>query len=193
MLLVWIGIITAIAIGILLLVRQHRLGPKSDRSLGAMERTIFTLQIGDVVQFGGQDWIVEGQLLYNQDGFTWLEYLLQDAEQIRWLSVEEDDRVEVALLEPTTALEVGSQPPPQLSFAGQSYRCIESGVAQMSRRGKTRQRQAEQCRYFDYQGPGEQVLSIEDWGGETEVTVGKRISPLALVLLPGEGRTVYGV
>ena len=195
MLFVWIGIIAIVSAGIVLLVLQQRdtlPGTDGRRNLPPVERTVFTLEIGDIVQYMDTDWVVEGRLTYEDNAYTWFEYLLQDEERIRWLSVDEDDRVEVALLEPTTQLEVSQQPPKQLTFAGETYRCVESGRAKMTRIGTTLRRTGEHCRYFDYQGSNDQVLSIEDWDGEIEVTVGQRINPRMLMLLPGDGSRVYG-
>ena len=155
--------------------------------------SIFDMQIGDIAQYEGRDWVVEGKLLYREDGFTWLEYMLQDQNDIRWLSVEEDDLVTVALLAPVTSLDVSLDPPQELTFEGQTYRCIESGVAQMRRQGNPRRPDVEQCRYFDYRGPGDRVLSIEDWDGDVEVTAGEVIPPRSLIILPGQGDSVYGV
>jgi hypothetical protein len=154
--------------------------------------TLFDLQVGDIVQHGGLDWVVEGQLTYNDDGFIWLEYMLQDGDQICWLSVEEDDRVEVSITHPTRSLDIRETPPPDfLVFEGDNYRRIESGTARMSRTGRLRRPEGEECRYFDYQGPNDKVLSIEDWGGEIEVSVGETIRPSSLTLMPGQGRSVY--
>ncbi len=195
MLFVWIGIIAIVSAGIVLLVLQQRgalPGTGGSRKLPPVERTVFTLEIGDIVQYMDTDWVVEGRLTYEDNEYTWFEYLLQDGDRIRWLSVDEDDRVEVALLEPTTQLEVSQQPPKQLTFAGETYRCVESGMATMTRIGTTLRRTGEHCQYFDYRGSNDQVLSIEDWDGEIEVTVGQRINPRMLMLLPGNGSRVYG-
>ena len=151
----------------------------------------FNLEIGDIVQYLGTDWVVEGQLTYNEVGFTWLEYMLHDADRISWLSVEEDDLLEVQWLEPTNALEVGSNPPKELTFEGEVFRCVSSGVAVMKRKGNLQRRQSEECHYYDYEGPGDRVLSIEDWDGEIEVTLGENIRPSSLSLLPGTGGSVY--
>lgn len=195
MLFVWLGIMAIVAAAIVLLILQQRgvlSGVGGNQHLPPLERTVFTLEIGDIVQYMETDWVVEGRLTYDDNGYTWFEYLLQDGDSIRWLSVDEDDHVEVALLESTSQLEVSQKPPKQLMFAGETYRCVESGIANMTRIGTTLRRTAEHCRYFDYQGSNDQVLSIEDWDGEIEVTVGQRINPRMLMLLPGNGSRVYG-
>jgi len=194
MLFVWLGIIVIVSVALILLALQQRgvlSGIGESRHLRPTERTIFTLEIGDIVQYMGTDWVVEGRLTYEDKGYNWFEYLIQDNDSIRWLSVDEDDRVEVSLLEPTNQLEVSNEPPKQLMFEGETYRCVESGIAKMTRTGTTLRRTAERCRYFDYEGSDNRVLSIEDWDGEIEVTVGERINPRMLTLLPGTGEQVY--
>ena len=39
---------------------------------------LYSLEIGDIVQNGLRDWVVESIYIYNQDDFEWVEYLLRD-------------------------------------------------------------------------------------------------------------------
>jgi Domain of unknown function (DUF4178) len=194
--LVWLGIILVISVGIVVFVLQQKgllFAGNNQKELPSLERTIFNIQIGDIVQYMSTDWVVEGHLTYNVNGYTWCEYMLQDGDRINWLSVEEDDRVEVALLESTNQLDISQTPPKQLNFAGDTYRCVDSGTARMTRKGTIQKRVAARCHYFDYEGPSNKVLSIEVWDGEVEVTVGELINPRSLLILPGDGKKVYGM
>jgi hypothetical protein len=189
---VWIFVIIVLAVSTLIFFRQKRLGTvRKSPELVPLERSIFTLQLGDIVEYLGEDWVVQGKLVYDDDGYQWQEYLLQDGDRIRWLAVEEDDQVQVSWLTPTDDLEITGTPPKQLQFGGDDYRCIESGEATMSRQGMTLNRNNTRCQYFDYRGPGNQVISIEDWDGDIEVTIGTIIRPSELLLLPGDGQRVY--
>lgn len=188
---VWLVIILLVAAGIVLVVRQRRLSPQNEQDSPSLKRNVFNLQIGDIVQYMERDWVVEGKLIYEESGFSWSEYMLQDGDDLRWLSVEEDDTVEVQWLEPTQVLDISGEPPPELTFAGETYYRQGSGVANMKRIGTVQRRNAEKCRYYDYEGEGENVLSIEDWDGEIEVTVGRTIRPSDLSLLPGGGDRIY--
>ncbi|NJP10799.1 MAG: DUF4178 domain-containing protein [Leptolyngbyaceae cyanobacterium RU_5_1] len=192
---IWIGIVAIAVIGTVLVIRQRQgkalTGRAERQALPPLQRTVFTLQIGDIVQYDGGDWVVEGRLTFDDNGYTWFEYMLQDRDEVRWLSVEEDDRVDVFWMEPVTDLEISGEPPKQLTYAGTIYQRGESGTVRMTRIGTTLNRQAQRCRYFDYSGSNDQVLSIEDWDGEFEITAGRRIRPSALSLLPGDGRRVY--
>ena len=191
----WLGAILIVAVAGTLFVLQQRgviLTGNNKKELPSLERNLFNLQIGDIVQYIDRDWVVEGKLTYNVGGYIWFEYLLQDDNDIRWLSVDEDDRVEVAFLEPINQLEVSQNPPKQLTFANETYRCVDSGMAKMTRVGTTLRKNAERCEYFDYKGSNDNVLSIEIWDGEVEVTVGYQINPRSLTLLPGDGKRIYG-
>lgn len=191
--LLWIVIVlllVLIAVGLWWSSRQPLRTRETARNL-TRQPSIFDMQIGDIVQYLGQDWVVEGKLVYQDSGFSWLEYMLQDGDDIRWLSVEEDDWVTVSLLAPVADFEISGAPPSEVTYKGTLYCRTESGTAEMQREGNLRRPSAERCRYFDYEGPDNKVLSIEDWDGDVEVTAGHLIAPRALTILPGEGRSVY--
>ncbi|MGF1536902.1 MAG: DUF4178 domain-containing protein [Elainellaceae cyanobacterium] len=192
--LLWIVIALAVVgAGVWLWWSSSRPQPRTRETSRNLTRqpSIFDMRIGDIVQYAGRDWVVEGKLVYNDDGFSWLEYMLQDDNDIRWLSVEEDDWVTVSLLNSVNSLDVSTTPPQELTFEGVAYRRVESGTAQMRREGNPRRPDIEQCRYFDYEGPEDRVLSVEDWDGDIEVTAGTVIAPRSLVILPGQGNSVY--
>lgn len=187
-------VIVIIVISVTLVVMQQKgimLTGKNAPKLPSGERNIFNLQIGDIVEYMGRDWVIEGRLTYKEEGATWLEYMLQDNSDIRWLSVEEDDTVEVCFLEPNHTLNVADSPPKQLNFEGETYKLVSSGLADMTQEGNILRRDTERCQYFDYQGSQGKVLCIEFWGGEIEVTMGEMINPKTLRLLPGDGTSVY--
>lgn len=190
---VWLGIIAIAVVGTIIVIRQRMALPhkKEQDALPSLHRTVFTLQIGDIVQYEGIDWVVEGRLTFDDSGYSWFEYMLQDNDTIRWLSVEEDDRVEVLWMEPAVNLDISGEPPAHITYAGTSYQQVEQGSARMTRIGTTMNKQGQRCRYFEYTAPNGQVLSVEDWDGDMEVSVGKRIRPSSLLLLPGDGRRVY--
>ncbi|WP_017663235.1 DUF4178 domain-containing protein [Baaleninema simplex] len=190
----WIAVIVVVGVAIYFVTNQKRLASQRPvvEELPPLNRTLFTLQIGDIVQFEDRDWVVEGKLTYDDDGFVWLEYMVQDGDDIRWLSVSEDDTIEVSWLESIADdLEISGKPPKTLEYGGETFTRVESGKANMSRMGTIQKRKAESCRYYDYEGDGDRVLSVENWDGDIEVSVGYSIRPSQLSLLPGGGGSVY--
>lgn len=183
--------IVVLLVGFVLL-QQGQLGGRAPApELPSLHRNVFTLQIGDIVQYDARDWVVEGKLIYTEDEFSWFEYMVQDGDDIRWLSVSEDDTVAVSWLQTVTDLEISGKPPKTIDYHGVIYTQEDHGKASMRRLGTLQRKRAEHCRYYDYEGSGRQVMSIENWDGDLEVSVGQSIRPSDLTLLPGSGETVY--
>ncbi|WP_043368456.1 DUF4178 domain-containing protein [Cyanobium sp. PCC 7001] len=182
------------AAGLLLALQRFRRLRGRRRRAAVRERTLFDLQLGDIVQADGRDWVVEDRLLYEEEGFQWLEYLLRDGDEGRWLVVNEDDWLEVSWLE-TVPFTPPRPLPRQLEWEGEALTLREQGQATVTARLRTLNKRPGQCRYADYVGSGGRMLCVELWGSgedqEAEVTAGHRIEPTSLTLLPGDGRSVY--
>ncbi len=187
---IWVGIglLLMAAIGLVFWQAQRNVIPVIPG-----RRTVFTLQLGDIVQYGGTDWVVEGRLTFQESGYEWLEYMLQDGDRLTWLAVEEDDVLEIYWMEIVTDLELRGDPPKNLTYQGITYRQTQTGVAHMTRTGTMRHQPPARCRYYDYVVPdSNQRLAIEMWDNDVEISVGLSIRSSALTLLPGDGRRVYG-
>ena len=162
-------------------------------------RTLFNLQVGDVVQRDMRDWIVESILEFNQSGFQWREYYLRDGDEGVWLVVVDDDRLELSWMRQVPPHEVSINFPlrDQLVYEGIRYRLEEQGLAQYQRISRN-SKQGGPCRFHDYAAEGGRVLSVEIYvqdasvdTGEIELCLGERITPESLSILPGDGRSVY--
>jgi Domain of unknown function (DUF4178) len=183
--------IIVLIVGFVVLQQRQLGGSIPAPELPSLNRNVFSLQIGDIVQYDLRDWVVEGKLIYTEEGFSWFEYMVQDGDDICWLAVSEDDTVEVSWLQTVTDLEISGTPPQTIAYNGVTYEQEDDGVASMKRIGTVQRKRAELCRYYDYEGPGRLVMSIENWDGEIEVSIGRSIRPSELTLLPGSGETVY--
>ena len=175
---------------------------RSSRARAAAERsgelTLFDLRVGDIVQHELTDWVVEDRLVYRQGDFSWLEYLLRDQERSLWLVVNEDDNLVVTVETPIDLpFSLDAKPPSQIELDGRIYRLNERGTAVVTAEQRRVNKYLGSCQFFDYRSGSSAVLSIEVWGsnaagaGEMEATVGERVAPLSLSLLPGDGRSVY--
>lgn len=180
---------------------------QSRRRLRPRSPTLFSLELGDLVQFEGRDWVVENRLEYDDEGFRWLEYLLRDGHEQIWLSVEEDDWLELGWFRPVRTADAwppfraGASLPQTLNWQGRPYTLREQGKARLLSSLRAMPQATEVCRYGDYDAEDGSLLALELWerGKESgaaidpqpELAEGRRIEPSLVTLLPGDGRSVY--
>jgi hypothetical protein len=146
---------------------------------------IRALRVGDVVNHDGGDFIVEGTLRLEQGGYRWEEHRLVDGPRSLWLSVEDDEGLEVVVWDRGRGitLEPG---PSTLTHDGVTYELDERGQASFTAEGSTATAPSGRVEYADYEA-GERRLSFERFGDDTswEVGVGTVVSEHALDVYPG--------
>lgn len=185
-------IITVIALGavvVLVIARGRRpelgfgaaaeLSPADERR--ALDADVRRLRPGDVVNHDGNDYLVERTMVFDEDGFTWREHLLDDPVSGRslWLSVEDDNGIEVTLYERTAgaALEPG---PDDLEHEGVVYRLNERGRARFSTETAEGSAENGDMEYADYVADNRR-LAFERYGtGGWEVSRGTVVAEHAL-------------
>ena len=141
------------------------------------------LKIGDVVGFDGRDYVVRGTIRLEQSGFAWDEHLLDDTRGRIWLSVEDDEGLELCVWDrlPGSPLEPG---PADLSHEGIDYRLQERGEATFRSEGTTGTAPAGSMEYVDY-AAGERRLSFERFGAATwDVSRGRVVGERELTIYP---------
>jgi hypothetical protein len=155
-------------------------------------RSVFSLQVGDIVQHTGTDYTVDSTIRYEEEGMTWQAHLLGGGERDLWLVVEEDDRVVITLVEEVDA--AGEELPTSIVekkkrvvFRGMTFKLRESGTASATRTlPGSGQTQNVRCGYLDYDSPDGQVLYVEFWPpNDREVSYGRVVTPGSLTILPG--------
>lgn len=150
--------------------------------------TLMTLAVGDVVVHLDETYVVEQRITYHQQGFFWFDYRLDAGDDKQaWLSVADDDELEVAFFHPID-LELDGEPPRTLTVDGVEYTLDESGEvdAKIDRGTGSETRTVVHC--WDYEASGGRLLGIQRWGeDETEAAAGRAIRPVELDLLPGGG------
>ncbi|MDX8151840.1 DUF4178 domain-containing protein [Patulibacter brassicae] len=154
------------------------------------------LGIGAVVSHQGHDYVVRGQIRFDEDGYVWTEYHLDtgtDGEAGRaWLSVDVSDGTDVAFWRP--ADDAGElEPSGPVTYAGRTYKKVESGAARFTASGTTGVPDAGKAWYVDYQAEGGRRLGFERWSseGSWEVSVGETV-PVHLLEIYPAGRTSAG-
>jgi uncharacterized protein DUF4178 len=145
------------------------------------------LRPGDVVMFESRDWIVEGTVRFDEGGFTWAEHRLVDGGDSIWLSVEDDDGLEVVVWERVTgvALEPGAA---TLAHGGVDYALDERGRASFTSEGATGAPGGGRMEYADYEA-GDRRLAFERYSEDSswEISVGRVVPEHALDIYPAGG------
>ena len=142
----------------------------------------------DVVQYEGTDYVVDRTIHFDEDGFTWQEHLLIDAVEGKklWLSVEDDEGVEVAVYTPLPGVDLAPGAA-TVDHDGVSFKRDERGSARFRiERSDAGAPESGQMEYADYSA-GDRLLSFEKYGtGGWEISLGTSISEHVLDLYPAQ-------
>lgn len=143
------------------------------------------LQAGAIVEIRGHDYTVRGSLRLTEDGWSWDEHFLDDAQGKRvWLSVEEDPELELVLFREVPDAEV--RPGRSIELDGRSYRRSESGTARYTTEGTTGLDSGGTLHYQDYAADDDSRLALEAYGdgGKWEVSRGEVLSRYEVRIFP---------
>jgi hypothetical protein len=159
------------------------LAAERKRLMAPAERSPTTIQVGDVVQHLGSDFLVEGIVTFSEDGRGARLYRLFDDGGERFLYAKAGGS-DPLLLAPTTVT-VDGDPPESLQHAGGAYRQTARAQASAIRVGQLGTRKhGDRVRVFEYAGPGPARLLVVDWGDKLEAFAGERILASSLDILP---------
>ncbi len=147
---------------------------------------LLSLKTGDAVSITGDTFTITQKLIFREGSFEWVEYKLSDGETTRWLEVEDDDELWLALYQEVDDLKLREAPGDEIEYKGVDFELDEKGYATMRKEGEPASGKLPECRYYDYEAEeGDDVLSIEQWGENYEASVGHRVSPHAVEVFPG--------
>lgn len=194
--LLWVGLGVAAVAGFLVFQRTKAQAKALENKTSSKEqllledqRRILDLQKGDIIEHYLDSYVIEAVLLYDEEGFVWKNYLLTGAEESsdKWLSVEDDDTLVIGLYEklPPGTVEVPAEAPRQLQVGDVTFTREETGSARVRKRDDKGTRDMGNCRYAQYQEPGGGRLSVEWFGEDPEVSLGKIVAEDELLILPG--------
>ncbi len=150
------------------------------------EPTLETLQRGDVVEDGPDDYIVVGSIRYREERDTWALHVLDGGTQQRLLEVRRrNGDLEVAFLNTTRDLPAG-QLLQGLTFAGQSFQLEVRGDARTNVDGDVGGIAGGVIAWARYGAAGGGLLLVEDDAATRRGWVGNRVPPSSLSLMSGE-------
>ncbi|MDA8369546.1 MAG: DUF4178 domain-containing protein [Nocardiopsaceae bacterium] len=153
--------------------------PPSDpfADVGETQGDPLTLKVGDMLDFGAERTWVRGSLRLTEGGATWAEHFLEVEDGKRWLSVEQDPDLTMALWTGRPELDLTPHGR-EVELEGVRYRITERGTASYRSEGTTGLRAQGGMDYADYEGPRGERLSFERfdhgrWEASTGTTVGR--------------------
>jgi Domain of unknown function (DUF4178) len=164
-------------------------GTARKKTVSPSKRTsVFGIEVGDVVTYDTVDYVVKNKISYDDEGFEWFDYLLQDAASGSelWLSAEDDDGITIGVYHEIDLPEGVPPVPRSLTVEGKTFKQYEHSDAQVrvEREDATRSNQSE-IEYWEFKGPEGHYMTVTRWGGEHEASVGKEIEEYEIKVYPG--------
>ncbi|MFW6306011.1 MAG: DUF4178 domain-containing protein [Bacillota bacterium] len=156
-----------------------------------IERNPFNLQLNDIVDYDLVEYQVIGKITYEQDGYIWYDYHLFDSKNHLWLYAEDDDMVKLGLfkrLESDHPLyaKLQDNKANSIEYEGKTYSLIEKGDAIIQVEGQVGARNNQKVRYWDYETDDGSQISVEKWGNEMEISVGRNVHQSLLEFYPAK-------
>lgn len=195
------GAATAVGGGLVLAARRQKALPGSDTKLltsgsGPIERGFSDLRVDDIVQYSGQDFLVEGVIKYDEAGHEWSMSNIVDGSDKHWLLVglERSGGASKRLLQPTKEVDMNGYPPEVLVIGDVRYSFDKRGTATTRLTGNTgtlagnsaaAASSVHRCRWWSYQAAGDSTLLVEQWGDDYRVLVGRSVGDTELEMMPG--------
>lgn len=150
------------------------------------KRNLFNIRVGDIVTYNLEDYNVIGLLEYDDEGWTWICYYLESGADKIWLSVEQDDEVEVGVFK-NIRLPIDGKPQKELEYKGTRFYLEEKSDARIIRsEGQVGAKVGHWLNYWEYSDDEEEkYISLEEWDGDLEASLGQYIEPYELEILAG--------
>ncbi|GAB3694439.1 DUF4178 domain-containing protein [Nocardiopsis oceani] len=143
------------------------------------------IKAGDMIDWGTERTWVRGTLRLSEGGYTWSEHFLEVDGGKRWLSVEADPDVELALWTGRPDLEMVPQGR-SIELEGVTYRLEEKGSGSYRSEGTTGLKAEGGMDYADYESDNGKLLAFERFDhGSWEVATGEKVAAGTFTIFPG--------
>ncbi len=151
-----------------------------------VDRTLETLQVGDVIVQGDEDWLIVGTCTYREEQDTWWLHRVDSGRQRRWFEVRRRDGWVACFLDEASDVPPSGQLYDGLTHKGLPYRLVRRGDARVSATGDTGEHPRGLLRYATYEGPGGGYLNVDEANGKRVSLTGESVVGEGLMLMPGE-------
>lgn len=160
---------------------------RSDVPTRSGEPTLETLQRGDIVVDGDEDWLISGTLHYREEQDTWTLHALEGGARHRFLEVRRrHGALEAAIVDVVDDLPRG-QLLQGLTYAGQGFSLEARGDARVLVDGDVfGLSSGGRLAWSRYSGTGGALLLVEDHGAGRRGLLGSRVPMGSLSFMSGE-------
>ncbi|WP_174615305.1 DUF4178 domain-containing protein [Virgibacillus ihumii] len=149
------------------------------------ERTVLSIQIGDILTYDLVDYEVVGKITYRDGSYEWYGYQLLEGRDTIWLSAEMDDELELGIYK-KIQLTLSKSFPKELTYESNTYHLEESGTARVVGEGRSANLNGTEMKYADYtDSDAAYNISLEDWGNEIEASFGYPVEPYEIKIMAG--------
>ncbi len=164
---------------------------KSNSDYDPLNLKVTDLAEGFIFEYDMKQWEVLGESTYDWgDNCFSKEFKVSDGNETLFLTLEDDDELEIALYRKIKVGQLGSNiedevlrngvPPSSLVYNEKSYKRERESPGYYNP-GKSSQEWIEFINWQYYDGSGENAISIEQWGErEFEASIGKVIKPFEI-------------
>lgn len=154
------------------------------------DRRLDTLQVGDVLLDGPEDWLVVGCVRYQEEDEYWFLYRVDNGSEQKWLEARQRKDWQAAWLEMVHDLPNFGQLADGFTFRHRVLQLWRRGDARIEVTGEVDGRASETIRYATYVGRGDELLCVESGREQQRALFGRRIVAEGLMLMPGGGSTL---
>ncbi|MFD0772516.1 DUF4178 domain-containing protein [Streptomonospora algeriensis] len=152
--------------------------------IGETEGDPLRLKAGDMLDFGAERTWIRGTLRLSEGGAVWAEHFLEVEGGRRWLSVEQEPDLQMALWTGRPDLDLTPHGP-EVELEGVRYRLTERGSASYRSEGTTGLRAEGGMDYADYEAADGRLLSFERFDhGRWEPATGTPLGRMAFTVYP---------
>lgn len=153
-----------------------------------------SLETGQQLRIGKQDYLIAGIVKYKQDSFQWQEYKITGGSRELWLCVEAtgNEQVDLTIFHniPFHKVTVAGGSDKQIKYKNEIYDCIEEGRGHITYRdGDVDFDYQERFSFKEYQLKNK-YISFEKWSDEEEYSYGESIQDQEITVLERKSKEV---